>query len=346
MAAGEPMVLAAWTSTLLRALNARGLCGDALAREAGITPEALADPEARVPLTATTALWRLAVQVTGDPCFGIEVSRHVRPGSFQSLGLGVVSSRTLADALERSIRFGDVVLTGKRRNTLTRHDEVYQLVLGVLEAPIQPAMEAMEAILASIVRVTRFLVRSDVAPLEVRLVRPAAPPSRRFERFFGCPVTYGAEEYALTFDRALVEQPLPAACDRLAQAADRLALEYVERLRSSGAFADEVRGVVASQLASGVTTTSAVARALATSERTLQRRLRDEGTTLRDVVCDARIDLAKQMLIAERVGSHELARRLGFSEAAAFRRAFKRSTGLTPRDFVAELRGPLGGVPA
>src|SRR5688500_17715559 len=209
MTAVEPMVLAAWTSTLVRALDARGFEGAELARRAGIDPAALVSPESRIPLSRTTALWRLAVDVTGDPCFGVEVSRHVRPGSFQSLGVGVVSSQTLADALERIVRFGEVVLTGERVNVVRCRGDRYELVLGSLDGELQPATEAMEAILASIVRVARFLLRSDVAPVAVRLVRAVAPPSDRFERFFGCPITYGCDEHELVFDRALVEQPLP-----------------------------------------------------------------------------------------------------------------------------------------
>ncbi|HEX7165408.1 MAG TPA: AraC family transcriptional regulator [Acidimicrobiales bacterium] len=339
MAPVEPMVLAAWTATLVRALDAQGHPGAALADEVGIDVAVLASPESRIPLTRTTALWRLAVEVTGDPCFGIEVSRHVRPGSFQSLGLGVVSSHTLADALDRIVRFGDVVLTGERRNAVQSRGDRYELVLGSLAGELQPALEAMEAILASIVRVARFLLRADVAPLAVELVRPVRPPSDRFERFFGCEITYGCDAHVLAFDRALTEQPLPAACDPLAHAADRLARDYVERVRSTGAFADGVRAAVASLLSSGDATQAAVARLMMMSERTLQRRLHEEGTTFRDVVCDARIDLAKQLLVTERPGSHALANRLGFSEPAAFRRAFKRRTGMTPRDFVVMVDG-------
>jgi len=339
MAPVEPMVLAGWTSTLVRALDARGLAGAALASEVGIDVAVLASPEARIPLARTTALWRLAVEVTGDPCFGIEVSRHVRPGSFQSLGLGVVSSHTLADALDRVARFGDVVLTGERHNVVRSRDDRYELVLGSLVGDLQPAPEAMEAILASIVRVARFLLRADVKPLAVELARPVPPPSDRFERFFGCEIAYGCDAHSLAFDRALAEQPLPAACDPLAHAADRLAGEYVERLRSSGAFAEGVRAVVASLLSSGEATQAAVARVMVMSERTLQRRLHEEGTTFRDVVSDARIDLAKQLLMTERPGAHALARRLGFSEPAAFRRAFKRRTGMTPSDFVVMVDG-------
>lgn len=342
MTAAEPMVLSAWTSTLVRALDARGLSGASLASRVGIDAAVLSDPEARIPLRCTTALWRLAVDVTGDPCFGVEVSRHARPGSFQTLGLGVVSSRTLADALERIVRYGDVVLTGERRNVVRCVADRYELVLGSLEAgDVQPAPESMEAILASIVRVARFLLRTDITPVAVHLARQAPPPSDRFERFFGCEITYGCEHYLLAFDRTLVDQPLPAACDSLAEAADRLTREYVARLRPCGAFADEVRSVVVSLLTSGDATQRAVARALMMSERTLQRRLHDEGTTFRDVVADARIHLAKRLLVTERPGSQALARRLGFSEPAAFRRAFKRRTGMTPRDFVAEVDGLL-----
>ena len=338
MAAVEPMVLSAWTSTLVHALEARGLRGADLARNAGIDPGALADLEGRIPLARTTVLWRLAVEVTGDPCFGIEVSRHARPGSFQTLGLGVVSSHTLADALERMVRFGDVVLTGERRNLVRCSEDRYELVFGQLVGcSVQPAPEAMEAILASIVRVARFLLRARIAPAAVHLTRATRPSSDRFERFFGCDVVYGSEEHVLAFDRALADRPLPAACDSLADVADRLTGEYIARLRSSGGFTDEVRSVVLDLLRSGDASQNAVAHTLMMSDRTLQRRLQEEGTTFRELVADARIHLAKHLLMTERPSSHALARRLGFSEPAAFRRAFKRQTGMSPRDFVADV---------
>ena len=340
MAAAEPMVLASWIATLVRALDVNGIDGRALATEAGIDVDALERAqESRVPLARTRELWRLAVEATGDPCFGLEVSRHVRPGSFQALGVGVVSSRTLGEAFDRIVRFGDVVLTAERRNVLRRRGDRYELVLGGICGDVQPALESMEAILASIVRLARFLVRRDVAPVVVHLVRDGAPPASRFERFFGCDVTYGCDDHLLAFDRELAELPLPAACEALAKAADRLALDYVERVRPTAPFVDEVRTAVAALVAHGEPTAATVAAIFAMSDRTLQRRLHEEGTTFRDLVCEARIDLAKQLLATERPGVHALAHRLGFSEPAAFRRAFKRRTGLTPAGFVADLDG-------
>jgi AraC-like DNA-binding protein len=339
MPAPELTVLAAWTATVVRALDARGIDGVSLARAAGIDPAVFAQDDARIPLSLTTELWRLAVDATADPCFGIEVSRHVRPGTFRALGVGIVASETLREALDRSVRFACLVLSGERENLTRMREGCYEVVMGLPPGPVQPSNEAMEAIMGTLVRTARFLVDRTAGPVAVHLRRPTAPATDRFERFFGCPVTYGAEQHVLAFDAALVDRPLPAACSEVARTADHLAAQYLDRTRPVGFLTDEVRCAVMSLLEHGEPTPATVAARLAMSARTLQRRLHDEGTTFRDVVTEARLTLAKQLLTTERLGSHQLAHRLGFSDPAAFRRAFKRGTGVTPAAFVAQVRG-------
>lgn len=101
-----PSVLGTWAPlTLIWALDARGFDGHALAARAGIDLALLADPNSRYPITSTTRLWRLAVEVTGDPCFGLWASRFVKPTTFQALGFAVFASRTLREAFERMVRY-------------------------------------------------------------------------------------------------------------------------------------------------------------------------------------------------------------------------------------------------
>jgi AraC-like DNA-binding protein len=183
------------------------------------------------------------------------------------------------------------------------------------------------------VRAARFLKSRDLDPVAVGLCRPRRPTSDRFERFFRCPVTYGAGWYTLAFPETEVVRPLPAGCAEAALAADQAVAAYLECIRSSGPVADRVREVVAALLASGDATSAAVAGQLAMSERTLQRRLHEEGTRFRDVVADVRIGLAKQLLVEDRLTAEQVAGRLGFSDPTAFRRAFKRHTGMTPGEF-------------
>ena len=82
-----------------------------------------------------------------------------------------------------------------------------------------------------------------------------------------------------------------------------------------------------------------IADTLGTSVRTLQRRLRATGVTYADVVQQARSAAARQMLKERRPSIADVARLLGYSDAAHFTRAFRRWTGTTPRDFRRRSRG-------
>jgi AraC-like DNA-binding protein len=333
----EPTVLASWTATVVRALEANGYDGEALAQRAGIDLATLHLPGARVPLSHTTELWRLAVEATGNPCFGIDVSRYVGPGTFHGLSIGILASVSLREAIERIARFGSVVLSDPLRSSVVDHEDRYELHLRPPASAPEPAHESIEAVLGSIVRTARFLSRSDLAPVEVHLRRPAQPPTDRFERFFRCPVRYGRDHYLLAYAVADVVQPLPSGCAEAALAADATVARYLERVRSSGPVADRVREVVATLLATGDATPAAVAAQLAMSERTLQRRLHEEDTRFRDVVAEVRIVMAKHLLVAERLTTEQVAARVGLSDPTTFRRAFKRETGMTPHEYARRL---------
>jgi AraC-like DNA-binding protein len=329
----EATVLTAWTSTLLRALAARGIDGVGLAVEAGIDPDALTDPDRRVPLTASTRLWRAAVAATGDPALGIDVSLFVRPGTFHALGHAVVTSPTLRDALHRIARFSqitaDVASAGieEAGGTVT-------WVLTWRPGSERPAFEAVDAIVTSVVRTARFMLDREVAPVALELERPEPADRERFDHVFRCPITFGAAANRLTFDRFTAERPVAGGNDEIARHADGVVAAYLARLEPATAVR-RVRQVLPGLLPGGEPTLRSTASALNTSARTLQRQLHDDGTTFRDVLRDVRRDLAVAYL---REGGHsvtEITYLLGFGETAGFSRAFKQWTGVSPSRFPA-----------
>jgi len=339
--APAPTVLAAWTATVLQALDACGVDGLALARTAGIDVALFDVDGARIPLVQSTELWRLAVDATGDPCFGLEVSRFVRPTTFQGLSMGIIASGTFRDALDRIVRFSPLVLSdGPVHDDLVECGGRCVYTSRTEPVDLRPSDESREAILATIVRTARFLAGGDVSPSEVWLERPEAPSSSRFERFFRCPVRYGADHYRMVFDADVANRPLRTGCDDLARTADRLAADYLERVRLAAPVADRVRAVVAGFPTGQVVSAEMVASRLAMSSRTMQRHLQAEGTTFRDVIADDRIRRAKRLIATEGLGALQLAHRLGFSDPAAFRRAFKRRTGMTAGEFATQVRSP------
>jgi AraC-like DNA-binding protein len=108
-------------------------------------------------------------------------------------------------------------------------------------------------------------------------------------------------------------------------------------------FDQRVRRVVGLLLAGGPVDVQRVADLVRTSARTLQRRLHDVGLTYVQVVAQARLDVAQEMLGDPGKKVRDVARSLGYSDAAHFTRAFQRWTGLTPTAFRRRRAGP--GVP-
>jgi len=341
----EPTVLASWTLTLVRTLDEAGHDGMALARRAGIDPDCFAVEGARLPLSATSRLWQLAVDATGDACIGLRVARHVRPTTFHGLSVGVVSSGRFRDALTRIVRYNTVVCTPTGQPSLTEVGDRLEYIVSWPPGSVVPRQESMEAILACIVRAGRFLHGHHLAPCSVELLRSSRPPESRFESFFDCPILYGSDRYLLAWPLEVIDRSLPTGCDELASNADRMVSTYLERIAPGAVVTDQVRHVVADLLADGEVSSSRVAARLAMSARTMQRRLKDEGTSFRDVVTNVRVTMAKRSMDAGTTSVQVLADQLGFSDAAAFRRAFKRVTGLTPAAYTSAIAGKVVEAP-
>ena len=329
VAASEPSsVLTSWTGTLLRALDERGVDVAAMLADIGLDEEIRSDPERRIPLAASTRLWDAAVAVTGDDAFGIDVSRHVRIGTFHGLGHAFMTSPTLRAALERAARFSRVTADMAVGSTRFEGGE-FVFVNGWREGVARPAHAAVDAAMAAIVRSARAMLGRHLAPTRVQLTRPTPTNRARFEAFFRCPLHYESAENVLAFLRADVERPVPGGHDRLASVGDQTVAAYLARLRQKS-VADQIREVLVDALAAGEPDVDAVAAELAMSGRTLQRRLREEGTSFRDVLASTRRDLAEALLASGAGSVTEIGHRLGFSETAAFSRAFRRWTGQSP----------------
>ena len=327
--------LATWTATILRALAAHGLDGAAIAVRAGIDPEHLG-PDARVPRAALSRLWELAVEATGDPAFGLEASRHAAQTTFHALGYAVLASATLKEAFERIIRYrrlvGDVLAL-----RLVDAGDRYRFEIDVSADPGVPP-QAVDAVAAICVRQARALHQPRVCnPLAVTFVRPAPLDAGPYERTFRAPVRFGAAVNALEYARADVEDALPAGNADLARGNDEVLVRYLARLEQSR-VASRVQAALLDALPDGAPSKPAIARTLGMSARNLQRHLADEGTSFKELLNEARIDLARTYVEEGRLTVMEIAFVLGFADTSAFSRAFKRWTGVSPREFAARRR--------
>jgi len=324
--------IASWSATIIRALDAQGLDGQGIARNADIDPTALQEPDARVPRAALTRLWGLAVEATGDPCFGLTVARFPMQTTFHALGYAVLASTTFKEAVERIIRYrrliGDVV-----QLSLEEIGERCRFVIDVSSRPGVVPFEAVDAFAAVTVRQARVLhANRDFNPLAVSLQRPEPPDPAPFRRVFRAPVSFSQPTNFLEYARADLERRLPAGNAELARQNDAVVVRYLSRVKDVG-LSSRVEQALIEALPNGEPSKQVIARTLAMSPRNLQRRLAAEGTSFKEILNEARVSLARSYIQEGRLPVTEIAFVLGFADISAFSRAFKRWTGMSPRDY-------------
>jgi AraC-like DNA-binding protein len=162
--------------------------------------------------------------------------------------------------------------------------------------------------------------------LDLRIPRPENPAP--YEAFADAPITFGAPRNAIVTPAAVLEQSLPQADRHTMQVCERECRLLLARRADSG-FAARV-GELLMQWPDGIPDMGVAAAALHVSTRTLRRRLAVEGTSYRRLVDGARHARAVEMLSTFGLGVDQIAVRLGYADAAAFIRAFRRWTGATP----------------
>ncbi len=326
------MVTSLQAAAIVLGLVAAGADVDAVFARAGIAREGLDDPERRLPREKMLVLWEAACQATGDPAFGLHLAEQITPGSFDVLEYIARSSSTLGDALAQVARYvrllddvGEIaILRSEAANEVT-------IVPRLTDGWPIPS-QVMEGILAVTIRMGRELTGdSTLVPRAVELRHAAPPDTREHTRIFGVPVRFGAPRNGMTFSVAQLALPVVKADPALSAILDRHAQELLRRMPPVGTFSQRVRAHLAAELRSGDPALEPIARKLRMSTRTLRRRLKESGTSLSALLDELRCELALRFLEEQTMTLDAIAFELGFADARAFRRAFKRWTGRAPR---------------
>lgn len=320
-------VLAALTQEVLTAAASLGLDAAAIAAEAGLDAAALADPDGRVPLAAHLRTWEI---LSRRPC-GLELGARLGLSGMGVIGYAMQHGATVADALEfqrryRALVHPDVIPALERRVEAGAERIVFTRPVA---PPFARLREPVLAQAAAIVAVMRLLTGRPIAAAFVRLPLPRPADPAREERWFGCPVGWAAPTLDVAFDAALLALPLPRSDERLFGYLARKADELHAQLPAEASWGERARRAIGALLAFGEPRLADVARRLAVSERTLHRRLDAEGTGFAALVDEARRERALLLAEDRALSAGELAALLGYSEPAAFSRAFKRWTGVS-----------------
>jgi AraC-like DNA-binding protein len=174
---------------------------------------------------------------------------------------------------------------------------------------------------------------ASTTPIEAAFQHPPPANAARYQEVLGCPVHFNADELRLVIPRAVFDRPLRRADEQLFDYLERHAQALLERAVERDTASALVRQTLCARLREGEPRQGDVARALALSERTLQRRLTEEGTSFAAILDEIRAELARMYLGDPNLAVFEVAYLVGYSEPSAFVRAFRRWTGTNPREY-------------
>jgi AraC-like DNA-binding protein len=198
--------------------------------------------------------------------------------------------------------------------------------------PPEQRRQESEQMLSALITFIRSVVSVPVFPAEVRFEHSAPVATQEHERIFGCRLFFGAITTELTLAADRLGLPIPEADPGLARLLKRQAEADLGDSLSDEPFLRRVQSLAgAAILSSGDVSLSGLAAAAGMGQRTLQRRLQREGLTVRSLVDQTRLALARRLLGEGRLPLAQIAFRLGYSQTSAFHRAFRRQTGLTPQ---------------
>lgn len=317
---------------LLLVADDAGVSLERALRSASLTRESIDSPTLRVSYRQGRVLIERALSELGDPTLGLRVGGRQPITSSGVLGLAMMSSATLVDAVRVGLRFQNLAGSMVRWGYAAESSSLV-VTASVPEAGSPVGRFLVEEGFANITRMAR-----DVAgihrPKLIELSYESDVHATAYAEYFGCRVHMGAARNAWHLPPAAAETPLPTA-DRWTH------LESVALLESqteSIVERQELVALLAAHVADAlpeVAPLAKYARLLAMSERTLRRRLIEVGSSYSHVLDDVRKQLAAELFAAGELSLAEVSYRLGYADERSLRRSALRWFGQTPGTLMA-----------
>lgn len=296
-----------------------------------LTPQILADNDARISPAQFCVAWSEAMRLTGDPQLALRIANATPPGAFGIVEYVCRSAPTLGGALRQWVRYLNLLDDAVTVALVVQGDRAYLRVDRESEAPAPAAHELCWALVA---RDARKLTTVPFRFHAIELAHPAPGDIAAYRAWFDAPVVFGAATTQMVFPASALDASLASGDPALLAILTRAADELVAKTSRDPLMTQQVKRVVHDLLRSDEAHIDVVAKRLGVTSRSLQRRLKDEGTSFQTVREDVRRELAQRYL-ADGLAISEISFLLGFSEPSAFFRAFKRWTGQTPRESLA-----------
>ena len=301
-------------------------------QRAGLGVETADDPIARLEVHTEIKILELAAEALGDDCLGFDLARGFDLREIGLVYYVMASSEQLSEALRNGVRYSRINNEGVRLHFSL--DRAATIALEYLDIDRASDKHHLEFWLVTLLRICRQVTDTRLAPRQLKVRHLRADPPAQFKAFFGTDVEFGAETDEIVFPAPIASLPVVGRDIYLNELLRRYADEALaSRPKEPVSIRSAVEHLIPELLPHGKASVPEVARQLGMSRRTLSRKLHDERTAFLNMVDELRTALAQRYLSERELPMSEIAWLLGYREVSSFTHAFRRWTGMTPRQF-------------
>lgn len=321
-----------------RAIERHGLSSSAVLRQARLPATLHVSEQGLVTTEQFFALWRAVEELSGDPAIGLTLAEGTDTSLNPPSMLTAFYARDYRDGLMRVARFKQLC-TPEKLHLHEADGEGVIMTEWLYATEPEPAV-SVDVAFAALLELGRRGTGHHIAPVLVELTRPD-PKNRRYRDYFGCEIRFGAERDAMHVRSSDLDRPFPGHNPELIEMLTPSLAAALQEITANSTTSEQVKVVLKRRMASGRPDLADIARELGMGERTLQRRITEDGTTYRQLLEEARRELGRQMLGNSGSEIDEIAYLLGYQDTSSFYRAFREWEGVTPNQWRArEVHGP------
>lgn len=309
-------------------LRSLGFEPDPIIGQGGRDPRLLDDGDNAFPASSVGGLLAWCAETTGCRHVGLLTGARARTSCFGIVGLLMQHLPTVSDALLCLIEHEHLYHPGAV-STLDVRNGTAMLRYGFSPVGAEGGRQAVDVALASGFRILQALCGPDWALREVLLSHPSLGDEAAYRRIFGVPVRFDEEGTALVFEAHWLSHAIGGADPGFRHILE-VQVRALEHLHDE-ALSSQLRRSLRILLLRKGCSAGRTAQLFAMHRRTMSRRLKAEGHSFQHLVDEVRYDIARHLLSNANLSLAEVAVALGYSEASAFTRAFRRWSGINPK---------------
>ncbi|MGA7077642.1 MAG: AraC family transcriptional regulator [Terriglobales bacterium] len=330
----EYTIGAGFARGLMELAVSKGASCALLAERSGIDPADLQNQDNRIRFANYIALMRAGKELCNDPALALHFGEAFDVAEMSIVGLLGGACHTMAEGIALMNRYAGLAIELDGAATTDR----YQLKrsggrVWMIDTRPNPNHfpEITESSFARMVCGARRYFRQSQFVKAVHVTHPEPEYRAEYDRIFQVPVIFESNKNALLIDGAFLTYKMPPSSRYASGILSAHAEELLKSLDSSKSIRGRVESLLIPVLHTGDGGIDMIARKLRLSRQTLFRRLKAEGVTFEKVLDELRHNMAVHYLSGKNASVNETAYLVGFSDPAAFSRAFKRWTGSSPR---------------